>query len=86
MKRGNAQTSLAPEAAAAMRAAFEPRYDHALAASDIGEIADNLRRFHAVLSAWSAVPALQNSAANSPSGSCDEIVRDHHPDVPPCDA
>ena len=49
MSKRTARTSAPPEAAALIRAAFEPRYGHALADDAVDGIADRFRRFAEVL-------------------------------------
>jgi hypothetical protein len=48
------RNTLAQEVAGPVRAAFEPRYGRALGDDEVGEIADNFRRFNDVLAAWDA--------------------------------
>lgn len=54
MKRRAARPALAPEAAALMRAAFEPRYGRKLDDGELDGMADRLRRFTAIVSGWDA--------------------------------
>lgn len=51
-RRVTPRSSLSPDAAALVRKAFEPRYGRDLADEEVGEIADNLRRFHEVLASY----------------------------------
>lgn len=52
---------IGPEADAAVRGGFEPLYGRDLLGAEVTEIADNLRRFHEVLRAWSDAPLPQTS-------------------------
>lgn len=51
-RRAAPRSTLSPEAAGLLRGAFEPRYGRPLPDEEVGEIADNLRRFNDVLSSW----------------------------------
>ncbi len=81
MTRRPRPSGLPPEVAAAVRSGFELLYDRPLADAEVGEVADNLRRFHAVLSAWSRLPP-SNDAPNTPPRTCDATTPDNHPAVP----
>lgn len=52
MSKRTARTTAAPEAAALIRAAFEPRYGHSLAPDAVDGIADRFRRFADVLASF----------------------------------
>jgi hypothetical protein len=54
VKRRPARPALAPEAAALMREAFEPRYRRKLDDVELDGMVDQLRRFTAILSRWDA--------------------------------
>ena len=52
MSKRAARAGVTPEAAALIRAAFEPRYGRVLVDADVDGIADRLRRFADVLVEW----------------------------------
>lgn len=54
MKRRAARATLAPEAAALMREAFEPRYRGKLDDGELDAMADRIRRFTAIVTGWEA--------------------------------
>lgn len=51
-RRAPQRSGLSAEAIGHIRSAFEPRYKRALPDEEVGEIADNLRRFNDVLASW----------------------------------
>jgi hypothetical protein len=65
VKRRAARATLAPEAAALMREAFEPRYGRRLDDGELDAMADRIRRFTAIVTGWDAEDRAR-SAASAP--------------------
>lgn len=62
-QRRSRQPALAPEAAALVRQAFEPRYGHALDDAAVEGIADRFRRLTDLLVTWDAEDQARAQAA-----------------------
>lgn len=65
MKRRAARATLAPEAAALMREAFDPRYGRKLDDGELDAMADRIRRFTAIVTGWEAEDRAR-AAASAP--------------------